>query len=54
MDHPLRARVIAYERHGNRLMALPAGARRAKAPKTYWEQLLHEAEQQVAIEGNGC
>jgi tetratricopeptide (TPR) repeat protein len=53
--HPARIRVIAYDRHQERLSKLPkTRAFRTAASQQYWDQLLKEAEQQVAIEGSGC
>jgi tetratricopeptide (TPR) repeat protein len=53
--HPVRIRVIAYNRHQERLHKLPkTRGFRTAASQQYWDQLLKEAEQQVAIEGCGC
>ena len=53
--HPARIRVIAYNRHQERLSKLPkARGFRTSVNQQYWDQLLKEAEQQVAIEGSGC
>jgi tetratricopeptide (TPR) repeat protein len=54
-SHPVRMRVIAYDRHQVRLSKLPkVRGFRSAASQQYWYQLLKEAEQQVAIEGCGC
>lgn len=52
---PVRMRVIAYNRHQERLAKLPkARGFRSATSQQYWDQLLKDAEQQVAIEGFEC